>query len=339
MFFPPHRCAAEKRDHRRCAKFNAILLLIAVPSPILAGDTIALTQDTKVRFASPHEGREALRTEDRFTRTLSRFDKQCRMRTSEEVSTEAFLDFVAGEVRRWKVAETEKLSQLLQKIQERLKPYTLALPPEILLIKTSGQEESEAAYCRRHAIVLPQRYVEFPPARLERILIHEIFHVLSSHDAELRAALYAIIGFRLCGPIDLPPQLHERRLTNPDGPLIETLMDIDLDGQKRTIAPALFASVERYDPEVGGNVFRYVVFRLMVVEPDGNGWRPREIDGEPDLLEPGDVASFKEQIGSNTKYIIHPDEILADNFVHLATGNDAVPTPRILEQMRSLLVE
>ena len=44
-----------------------------------------------------------------------------------------------------------------------------------------------------------------------------------------------------------------------------------------------------------------------------------------------------EQIGGNTNYIIHPDEILADNFVHLALEAEKLATPRIIEEMKKTL--
>ena len=55
------------------------------------------------------------------------------------------------------------------------------------------------------------------------------------------------------------------------------------------------------------------------------------------LVEPTDVPGYAEQIGANTKYIIHPEEILADNFVFLIDGRIDLPTPRIIEQMGNVL--
>ena len=40
--------------------------------------------------------------------------------------------------------------------------------------------------------------------------------------------------------------------------------------------------------------------------------RPVLATGEPVLLDPANVPDFHEQIGRNTKYIIHPEEVLAD---------------------------
>jgi len=42
-------------------------------------------------------------------------------------------------------------------------------------------------------------------------------------------------------------------------------------------------------------------------------------------------------VGENTDYIIHPDEILADNCVLLITHAQNVKTPLLLEKMKELL--
>ena len=57
------------------------------------------------------------------------------------------------------------------------------------------------------------------------------------------------------------------------------------------------------------------------------------------LLDPDDVPGYHEQIGRNTRYIIHPEEILADNFVFLLDGRIDLPTPRVVEQMGKVLQE
>ena len=99
--------------------------------------------------------------------------------------------------------------------------------------------------------------------------------------------------------------------------------------------PVLLSSAEKYDVEKGGEFFQYLQFRLLLVE---------ELDsimivpnGEATLLEVGDVGNFFEQIGSNTRYIIHPEEILADNFAFMVLERDELPSPHIIEKMHHLL--
>lgn len=49
------------------------------------------------------------------------------------------------------------------------------------------------------------------------------------------------------------------------------------------------------------------------------------------------VSGFFEQVGRNTNYVIHPEEILADNFSLLILGERRVPSPEILEKMQGIL--
>ena len=51
------------------------------------------------------------------------------------------------------------------------------------------------------------------------------------------------------------------------------------------------------------------------------------------------MPGYAAQIGDNTKYIIHPEEILADNFVFLLDGRIDLPTPRVVEAMGNVLQE
>ena len=51
------------------------------------------------------------------------------------------------------------------------------------------------------------------------------------------------------------------------------------------------------------------------------------------LLDAAGVSGFFEQVGKNTQYILHPDEILADNFVQLLDHSTNLVTPRIPQQM------
>ena len=56
------------------------------------------------------------------------------------------------------------------------------------------------------------------------------------------------------------------------------------------------------------------------------------------LRETAELSGFVEQIGRNTGYIIHPEEILAENFAQLATGeNDQGPSPEIHQRLLQAL--
>lgn len=49
------------------------------------------------------------------------------------------------------------------------------------------------------------------------------------------------------------------------------------------------------------------------------------------------VAGLAEQIGRNTSYVIHAEEILAANFELLVQGASNAPSPEMLARIRAVL--
>jgi hypothetical protein len=51
-----------------------------------------------------------------------------------------------------------------------------------------------------------------------------------------------------------------------------------------------------------------------------------------------DLEGLAEQAGGNTGYVIHPEEILADNFALLFRKPAKIASPQVLERMRRMLL-
>ena len=299
---------------------------------------IALTDSSVLHFADVREGIAAITRVDDYIRQLSPFDRQARLKTDRVVSEQEFLAFVAQNVMPWQDDEIRRLTMLFEAVREKIGPWKLNLPPVILLVKTSGQEEGGAAYCRGPAIVLSQNMLSGLPDRLKIVLPHELFHVLSSHNPALREALYETIGFKACNEVPLPPGLRDAKITNPDAPVNNHYITCNLNGRDVELMPVLLSKTTRYDSQRGGTMFSYLDFKLMVLATDDDGTRrPAIADGRPTLLDPATVPGYHEQIGRNTKYIIHPEEVLADNFVFLLDGRIDLPSPRVVERMGRVL--
>jgi hypothetical protein len=318
----------------------SLLSLACLATESSAAETIALTPTTEVRFASVDAGRMILTANDAFTKSLSRFDLQCRLKTDKHVSLDDWKHFTAEHVRAWEPDEMATVCEALQRLKTRLADLRLPLPSVIQLIRTTGDEENHAAYTRDNAIVLPKRVLSYDQTQLDRLLAHELFHLLSRHDGAVRARLYKIIGFEVCEPIEMPASLAARRVTNPDAPLIDCTMKLPAkDGATVVGAPILYSQTKDYDAKSGKSLFQSFVFRLLVVERqrENGPWRAVLKKGQPVVINPREEQAFLDKIGQNTNYIIHPDEILADNFVRLVMHDQNVPTPRIVDDMRRVL--
>ncbi len=312
-------------------------LIVATTSAMVLTDE-TLTRATSLHFASMDEGQTLVATSDTFITALSRFDRQVRLKTDGEATEAALIEFLKGEVVAWDDEARQSLVESFERLRPKLEPFHLSLPKTVLLIQMSGKDEANAAYTRGAAILLPRERVQkLKPDALDRLLLHELFHVLSRHAPELRRDLYRIIGFEVCEPIALPPSLADLKLTNPDAPLIDCHIKLTDGGETFQAAPILYSSSATYDADKQPPLFKYLTFRLMKVEQHEGRWRPLLKEGEPVLIDSAQSQSFANQIGQNTKYIIHPDEILADNFVHLVMQTEKLPSPQIVERMGELL--
>jgi len=301
----------------------------AVSSP---GDGIQLGTNVAVLFSSVETGREILTRRDDFIAALTPLDRRARMQTNRDVSEKDFLAFVGHSVQPWTSEETNRITGVLQTVGNKLAPWHLPFPSTIVLIRTSGEEEFNNSYTRQNAIVFPTTEVAGPPSALRYLVLHELFHVLSRNDPELRKAVYATIGFRPINEIELPEELRARKVTNPDGVQNGWMIGLTNQNEAFPAVPILLATGPGFNPnERGSSPYDY--FRLLAVKPGGAGWVAQWVAGRPRLFKPEETTGWFEQIGRNTPYTIHPDEILADNFVKLINGNTNLPSPRIVADM------
>ncbi|HAV63263.1 MAG TPA: hypothetical protein DCY13_12975 [Verrucomicrobiales bacterium] len=318
-----------------------MLLILAGSWRISAAtDSWALIEGaSRIALATPERGRALLGERDEFIRALSAFDRSARIKREGAITETEFLEFVAGQVREWTAADTSVLEPAIQRVQGHLAGWRLALPETVWLIKTTGKEEGDAAYTRGNAVILPVAKLSESARQLERLLLHELFHVLSRHQPQLRDRMYGIVGFRRVGAVKLPQIWEDRRITNPDAPIIEHAITVKRDDRHFTAMPFLYSREPEYRSVDRRSFFAFLEFRLLEIAEERDGWKPALRKGEPVLHAPDSVSGFFEQIGRNTSYIIHPEEVLADNFALLMLGESDLPSPAVVSSLKALLME
>jgi len=283
-------------------------------------------------FATAEQGAEILRTRDEYVRSLSPFDRAAKMKTDQEVSEEAFLKFSAAQAVAWTDADKAKLQPLLDDLRPRIDALPVQWPAQVLFVKTTGEEEGNAAYTRANAIFLPPSQLSLSADALRFLIAHELFHVLSRQNPALRTELYAAIGYHPCGPVVLPPKLAAVRISNPDAPVNEHCIRVGLDGGQVQVTPILFSRSEKYDVAKGGTFFNYLELKFMRVD---SGAPPT--DAQVHLADVKELTGFIEQIGGNTGYIIHPEETVADNFAIMLLGKPGIPSPEIVQKVKDIV--
>ena len=298
---------------------------------------LTLAKDCQVHFATVAEARVHLAKRDVYIKGLSPFERAAKIKQAGPVSTGQYIEFIQGQALEWDAADKAKLREVIAAAKPKLAKFAKHLPRRITLIKTTGKDEGAAPYTRGTSIVLPRRTASQSAKGLERLFYHELFHIISRGNPRLRDQLYEIIGYKKCGVVSLPGDMMPRRISNPDAPVVEHCIRVSKDGECRTGSPRCCSRARRSTTlKVGGTFFRYLEFRLMQIDRKTSAAILK--DSKPLLLKPDAVEGFFEQIGRNTNYIIHPEETLANNFVHLMTAKQDLKNPEIPKKIEQLLL-
>lgn len=232
-----------------------------------------------------------------------------------------YINFLKSDVEGFSAADAEFTAGVMKKVFKTVSSVSAGIFPDtIKLIKTKGRHYGDGVwYTRENCIIIPANELEARKTNaFTTTMYHELFHVWSRLNPEKSKQLYQLIGFEGIGlkHLKIPPGLAERVLYNPDG--------VDF-AQKITLTTADNARIEAipiiYANSVGAKegqneFFGYLEFNLFQIEPDGNGaWNViTKDDGFSSTLNINELPDFFRQIKDNTGYIIHPDEVLADNF-------------------------
>lgn len=284
----------------------------------------------RVTFAPIDTAQGLLTREDDFTENWSKFDIDSRLQKSNGDKTE-LLTLAAQQARDWSPSEKQNLTAILQGVEQKIadQGFDLSFPDEVFFVKTTANEEGGAGgYTRANYVVLGQAQLTQDKSEIERLVIHELFHILSRHDPVLRKAMYKTIGFELINDVDYPASLKALRITNPDAVKSDHMIRLAVNGEPVDAMMVLYASKDY----AGGSFFDYLNIGFMQLD-DTSPRQAKFVEGQPIIHGFNDVTGFAEKIGGNTEYIIHPEEIIAENFVDTILGTANMPSPEIIDNI------
>lgn len=201
-------------------------------------------------------------------------------------------------------------------------------PKQIRLIKTHAKHYGASVYyTREDCIVIPKYAMEAQNRdAFKSTMLHELFHIYSRYNPEKKDALYKVIGFSKVGDIStlsMQDSLKQRVLLNPDGINFAYAIELkDKDG-KEIYAIPIIASNEFDFSKSKPQFFDYLAFNLYEIQaPYSRMINVKSKSNGDSTISFRDFPSFFEQIRDNTGYIIHPDEVLADNFIYVCMTKD-----------------
>jgi len=283
-------------------------------------------KDITYQFTSLKNSINKLINHDEFTNRWSKFDIDVRLNKQNGNKNELF-QYISTQALQWSESEKIKVDSVMQSINKDIKHLMLNIdyPNSIFFIKTTGEEEGNASgYTRSNCLILNDETLIWGFQELKNIIIHELFHIISRNNLSFREKMYEVIGFKVIKEISFPQSLIDFKVTNPDAPMINSYINLSNGEESKDYALITYSKKEFN----GGSLFDYVTFGFIKLQDLNNG------EKLPIIYVDGDFTNFFEQIGNNTGYIIHPDEILADNFVFLLNENNNLPSQWVVDKMK-----
>ena len=293
-----------------------------------------LTNKNKITFANLELGKEQIIRDnvDSYFDQVKVLDMKIQMNSTSRGDRATLLKDYKVHLQNSVLAWTEEEKKFVSDIFIKATKYVTAISDDILvdditLIKCNMNHYGEGVYyTREKSIVIPLNSLKRQDADdFMQTMLHEIFHIYARYNPEKRDKLYKRIGYSLIDAPKIPNVIESRILLNPDGVNYNYAITVTekKTNKELTVIPIIYSKMLNFTPKQTG-FFEYLQFSLFEVA-DGELQATR--NGES-TIRIKNIDGFFQQIGNNTQYIIHPDEVLADNFTLICLSND---NPTILD--------
>lgn len=300
---------------------------------------------------------------DLYFERLTVLDMQWQMReTSPDSHRQAVLDryksWLPSEAANFSNQELLLISAALRRAHRMMMDQLPGLfPASCQLARIRGLAYGPDAYFTRGDVIFiaPGILAANDPELLADILVHEIWHLVSraslykagqlGPDADfpaptsLRDKTYAAVGFsRLAGSLTMTLADRSSLLLNPDATFNDWGIKLTVTGDtaSRYYLPLLTLAAPLSEEAPVRNVGDAVRLAYCPLNPTAGGWQTTLAEARDLSQEP----AFLLKTGGNTPYILHPEEIVAENMLLLARGAQSTASTQgqvVLDSLRNVL--
>ncbi len=293
--------------------------------------------NTNVVFASTNTAIDILSAEDDYIKGFSKFDWAAKYNSARPLNLSERKAYNKLHVLNWDDWEKDILIESLEFIKTRLIDLNIPLPDQLFFIKTDSLVENGAPHTRANAIVFRDSFFKNRDKfSIRKTLVHELFHVISRANINLRPELYAIISYHECKELKFPSEISDLKLTNPDAHENNYFITANFKGTDYTFIPILFSTTE-YIIDSGNSMFMNLRDDMLAINLQNGNPKPIYQNGKLLIVSKDDLIDYYDKIGFNTSYTFHPEETLADNFVYLILGS-AARSPWVIEELKKVFL-
>ena len=291
----------------------------------------------KAELVDAQTASSIIATKDDYILYFSEFDLQSRLATSEKVTKEDLIEFLSHQTIDWTNSERNIMNRIFEELDNAYIPYKRVIPDSVNLIKTTGQEECNAAYTRGNYIYVPISMVQWSYDQLKELIGHELFHIVSTYNPRFRNDLYLKLGFNPCPKLDVPDVYQHLYVSNPDTIGKNCYVKFQHKSGEKKAVPFLYAKF----PYRGGYFFEYFRFTFLEIELKDGKCVPKYKNHRPKFIRaPQKLFDLCEEIDPyNNQHRLHPEEILAYYWSLLPFSESKLPYYKrnYLKKIRTLL--
>ena len=309
--------------------FSAFIVLISIFSILGCRNQVKDITDysgVKVEYADSVKASKYIASDSKslFFQYLTGVDMAIQMKRpgGNYPKLEEYKKFLTTQVSSISDEEREFLSAVLSQALLKISKLNKQLLPDTIIIAKikPGLYGEDVYFTRDKVIYVPQSALNIKNEEyVEGIIIHEIWHIISRQNENLRNSLYELIGFEPTGQmkVEIPEDFKKLLLTNPDAPVVNHYIQlVDDSMQNHRVIPLIFSRSQMFDSEKTG-FFEYLDFSLFKLAIDGR----LIISENQESFYMSLLKDYMKKTGGNTNYIIHPEEIIADNFMLIIRAN------------------
>ena len=283
----------------------------------------------RYRFASQEEGRQLRLANTAYFDALTQNDIDWKLQNT-GTTKEEYKEIAAAQIQDFSEEEKQALGKVMDFIEARMMELGFRVPmdEEIVFVKNGMRDEGMmGGYTYKNVVFLSADEVRFAPRIFQAdpefdadyleyglhfirgLVTHEIFHCLTSNDAQFRRLMYGLIGFTIEDrEREFGSTVRDLLLHNPDVEHYDNWAEFTIDGQKRRctllcVYPGTYAEAAAANPEA--HFFDDMHIVLVPID-------------DPDTMIPIEEATdFYDVMGHNTDYLLAAEECAADNFSYL----------------------
>lgn len=341
---------------------RAVVLAVAViilPLKLVSANEVwALPDGHQVVFMDAVSALHYMQ-DSHFMRNMTALDVSLRMKRDfsalDDSSARAeYSHYLQGQVKDWSWLDKRFLRKQLTNISKQISAVSIQVMPDTLyLIRTTGDQEFNAFYTIKKAIIFPgivrtgstwMPYWWTLRSHIHKTIIHEIFHIFSTEHPKFRDRLYQTMGFYRIYDLNLNPRLRARLITNPDdkqGFYRYTVFD-SLSNREEDYVLLIMSKYPTWEgyvdfPSVISVLLVYLDSKLHQIEFRDGEWRSSlNGEGSPIVIRKSSLRGFLKHIGLGYDQILSPEEIIAEYWVLIV---ETTRKPKLLKKMSPSTVQ